>query len=475
MLARQQIAASVLCLVAGATYTHAQVVEVSKDGRERVELNPSIERPTSERGGPVPIDTIPDWEFNLRRQVGAVRVADMNNDGLNDIVIGCYTSQSFPPYDNWQDMIVYNTPSGLPASAGWVSADQIHTGDMQIGDINRDGFPDIFAVSGGSAFSAPRIYFGSASGPSASPGWFATPPTSGWATSGVLFDIDNDGDLDAVTTNQGVSPNPYRPMYFFRNNGTGLETSPSWQSAESSIQNTVAAGDYDGDGDLDIAVSKWVSFLSGIYRNNAGTLELTPAWTSGTDTNRGVAFADIDGDNDQDLAIGGSPSIVYKNNGGGAYAANTTLTPPFSGVQENTFADVDHDGDPDFAEVHFSNGAAHIYLNHGGVISSTPDWTYDATEVGNAIAFGDLNGDGWDDLVVGYSGNVCVRVFFAVPPPTCDGDTNNDGAVNSADLSVLLAQFGQSVTPGTGADFNNDGVVNAADLSVLLSNFGSSC
>lgn len=63
----------------------------------------------------------------------------------------------------------------------------------------------------------------------------------------------------------------------------------------------------------------------------------------------------------------------------------------------------------------------------------------------------------------------------ATPPPSCPGDTNGDNAVNSADLSVLLAQFGTSVEAGTGADFNDDGVVNAADLSVLLSNFGSTC
>ena len=56
--------------------------------------------------------------------------------------------------------------------------------------------------------------------------------------------------------------------------------------------------------------------------------------------------------------------------------------------------------------------------------------------------------------------------------PACNADANGDGQTNGADLSVLLATFGQSVTPGSGADFNADGLVNGADLSVLLSNFG---
>jgi len=59
-----------------------------------------------------------------------------------------------------------------------------------------------------------------------------------------------------------------------------------------------------------------------------------------------------------------------------------------------------------------------------------------------------------------------------IPPPLCAGDANGDGATNGADLSVLLAQFGTSVTPNTGGDFNGDGNVDGADLSVLLSGFG---
>ncbi len=53
------------------------------------------------------------------------------------------------------------------------------------------------------------------------------------------------------------------------------------------------------------------------------------------------------------------------------------------------------------------------------------------------------------------------------------GDAHGDGVVDGADLSVLLAQFGSSVPPGSGADFNGDGLVNGADLSVLLARFGT--
>lgn len=69
-----------------------------------------------------------------------------------------------------------------------------------------------------------------------------------------------------------------------------------------------------------------------------------------------------------------------------------------------------------------------------------------------------------------------VLIRLTPPSPQCPGDTNGDFVVDGADLSVLLAQFGSAVSPGSGADFNNDGVVNGADLSVLLANFnGGGC
>jgi len=61
------------------------------------------------------------------------------------------------------------------------------------------------------------------------------------------------------------------------------------------------------------------------------------------------------------------------------------------------------------------------------------------------------------------------------PTPPCTADANTDGEVNAADLSVLLAKFGQSVAAGQDGDFNADGQVNSADLSILLAGFGLNC
>jgi hypothetical protein len=444
----------------------------------------SIPDQSSASRGTAPYPLTPNWTLNLRRQVGAVRIADMDGDGRNDLVIGCYTSNSFPPYTDWRDMIVYNTPTGLEAAPTWISTDQTHTGDIQVGDINLDGKMDLVAISGGGGFAPPRIYYGGTGprgGPATTATWFATPPTAGWATSGELFDADGDGDLDLITTNQGVSPNAFRPMYFWRNlqvQGGGMPTSPVWSSTESSIQNTVATADMDLDGLPEIGVAKWVNFKSGLYENNAGTPTPAPTWEATTTSgDRGAAWADVDGNGYPDLMIGGASTTIQSrlySNTAGVLTQTWSASLAFVGQQEIAFADVNRDGRPDYAEVHFSNGQTHIFINENGVLHTTPDWTFDAPEVGNALAFGDLNGDNRPDLAVGYSGDISVRVFYAVPPP-CPADINNDGAVNTQDLTIFLANFGQSVPPGTNGDLDGNGTINTQDLTAFLAAFGVPC
>lgn len=60
-------------------------------------------------------------------------------------------------------------------------------------------------------------------------------------------------------------------------------------------------------------------------------------------------------------------------------------------------------------------------------------------------------------------------------PAACFGDLNNDGQHNTADLTILLAKFGQTVPLGTQGDITYDGVVNTADLTSFLGRFGAPC
>lgn len=417
----------VAMVVAGFPTGAVERVEISEDGFEKTEFRVGEAPSAWRRGADVPYALTADWSNALRVQVGGLAVVDVNGDDAEDVVVGCYHSNSYPPYDDWENLIYLNTGTELEATPSWVSADERSTGDIQVALINDDLHPDVFAANGGSEMAPSVIYFGSASGPSTTPTWFASDVS--WTNYAKPFDFDHDGDVDVVTANQGNSQyDPHRPMVLYLNDAGTLGTSPFWQSDETSIQNFLSWGDYDGDGWEDLAVSKWVNFESGVYRNNMGILDTVPIWTTAdSDSDKGVAWADVDGDLDLDLALGHDPTQLWTNTSG-AMAVSWTSAATYHGHSDLRWEDVDLDGDPDLAEVHFSDGKAHIYLNRDGVLDSVPSWTFDSPHVGTAIAFGDINGDGLPDLVVGNSGDTSIWVFYntGVPPVFVDGFESGD-------------------------------------------------
>jgi hypothetical protein len=455
-----------------AAAAHAQSTsyyEVSKDGHHAAVTfdEPEI----AQRGIGVPFGAAPDQQVNLRRQVAGLQIADINGDGINDLVAACYISNSFPPYDSAKDMIFFGTGSGIDTTPGWLADDDTHTGDVLIGDLNSDGSPDIVTVHGGLRRDSVRAYFNTGSGVPTGPGYVSSTSNTNWGTAGVLADMDQDGDLDLVTTNQGVFPNGDRPVLMFQNTGTTLTTSSVWQSADQGVQNGIDARDITGDGYPELAVAKWVNFSSGIYYNTSGTPDTLPLVQVGnTGTDRGALFCDVENDGISEVAFGGDPSRIY-DNVHGALLQRYESNPPFAGPHEIGMFDIDNDGDEDFVEVHFSDGRTHIYLNREGVIDTDPTWTFDASEVGTAIAFGDLNSDGRSDLAVGYSGNTCVRVFYASVPP-CPADLTGEGTLDFFDISVFLNAY-NAMDPL--ADFFKDGVFDFFDVSAFLNAFNAGC
>jgi hypothetical protein len=451
--------------------SHAQSTsyyEVSKDGHH---TTVTFDQQAAQRGFGVPFGATPDQQVNLRRQVGGLQIADIDGDGINDLVAVCYISNSFPPYDSAKDMIFFGNGSGIDTTPGWLANDDTHTGDVQVGDLNNDGSPDIVTIHGGLRRDSVRAYFNTGSGVPTAPGYVSNTSNTNWGTAGVLADMDQDGDLDLVTTNQGVFPNAERPVLMFHNTGTTFTTSSVWQSADQGVQNGIDARDITGDGYPELAVAKWVNFSSGIYYNTTGTpdtLPLVQVGTTGTD--RGALFCDLENDGISEVAFGGDPSRIF-DNVHGALLQRYESNPPFAGPQEIGMFDIDNDGDEDFVEIHFSDGRAHIYLNREGVIDTDPTWTFDASEVGTAIAFGDLNADGRSDLAIGYSGDTCVRVFYAQVPP-CPADLTGEGTLDFFDVSAFLNAY-NAMDPI--ADFMGDGVFDFFDVSAFLNAFNAGC
>ncbi|MFZ4663362.1 MAG: FG-GAP repeat domain-containing protein [Caldilineaceae bacterium] len=214
-------------------------------------------------------------------------------------------------------------------------------------------------------------------------------------------DVDGDGDLDLATA--GYGPTPRTRIYY--NTGQMLQITTTWRSAVSEYSNSIAWGDVDGDGDLDLASGN-LNRPNTLYINDNGVLRNTPSWYSNdNDNTNSIAWGDMDGDGDLDLAVSnrnpngwtGASEKVYLNVGGTLQTTPVWISPNDDHTVDIAWGDVDGDGDLDLATAN-DKSPTKIYLNQTGILQTTPDWLSSDIEETSEIAWGDFDNDGDLDL-----------------------------------------------------------------------------
>ena len=228
----------------------------------------------------------------------------------------------------------------------------------------------------------------------------------------ALCDLDQDGDDDIVA--MGASTNQ---LTLFENNGAGhfIDRTVGSGLPVAARASGIVAGDYDGDGDLDLFVTRWLQ--PAILLRNEGALHFVNATAQALLTGisgpgSGCAFGDYDADGDIDLAVGmrtGSVSNfmrnrLYRNNGNGTFtdvAAALGVDDSFPSFQ-CLLQDFDRDGDSD---LYVSNdkgfpGIAwnRFFRNQGGVFTEDPDSGSELTIDSMGVCAGDLDMNGHIDI-----------------------------------------------------------------------------
>jgi hypothetical protein len=358
-----------------------------------------------------------------------IALGDVDGDGDLDLVTannGTYnTGTSVSVRLNGGDATGSNTGIFSGGSTVWVFGYAV-----ALGDVDGDGDLDLLVTT---RTSDVAVFLNGGDATGSNTGVFAPSPgprilTFGGPVSIAVGDVDGDGDLDLLTADYfgyGVSVR--------LNGGDATGSNTGFFSRGSQVlvgfsPVCVTLGDVDGDGDLDLlstSPGQGGSVVGNVsVRLNGGDASgsNTGAFSDGStvpvgDTPRSVALGDVDGDGDLDLftANSGDNTLSVRLNGGDATGSNTGLFSNGSEVpvgdepRSVQAADVDADGDLDLLTVNRLGNTVSIRLNDGhGIFSGTREVAVGAQP--RELALGDVDGDGDVDFVTANFGGSSASV-----------------------------------------------------------------
>ena len=394
----------------------------------------------------------PDWtaEGNMANAHFGAAVAtagDIDGNGHADVIVG---APDYPAYRNGCAFVYHSSETDLTDTASWAVSDA--TGGQcgfavgTAGDVNGDGLADV--VIGAPQYSVWNnagqawVYYGLRGGLSLIVNWTAqgNQDSAGFGYSvGTAGDVNGDGYDDVIVgapyydngeTNEGRA-------FVFLGTAAGIASTASWTAegnqAEAHFGASVAtAGDVNGDGYDDVIVGA-PGFDNGqtnegrvyIYLGSATGPSASPDWIAegnqpGASLGRTARTAgDVNGDGYDDVIIGASErAFVYHGSSAGlsltaAWMAQSDQTAANFGSAVSTAGDVngDHFDDVIVGASHYDNpgagrGRAFVYHGSAGGLSPTANWTSSGDDTSRLFGAsvgtaGDVNGDGYDDVIIG--------------------------------------------------------------------------
>jgi len=393
-----------------------------------------------------------------------------------------------------------HSPAFAPLSAfpDWIATGESEASNFgysvrAAGDVNGDGYADL--VVGADRYKQwtgrTYVYLGSASGLSSTPVFVATGEGGnnhfGYAVD-TAGDVNGDGYDDIIVGAYHYQEFTGR-VYVYAGNARGLSATPvmtiTGEGPNTYFGRSVgAAGDVNGDGYDDVIVGaqaydSWTGRVY-VYAGSPDGLGATPIFTAGGEGpsnsfGRCVGTAgDVNGDGYSDVVVGAhgygdfeGRIYVYAGSADGLGAAPTfTATGEQAnghfGYSAGTAGDVNRDGYDDLivgADCQ-SNNTGWVYVYAGSIngLSATPVFTTTGEGEDNHFGYsvstaGDTNGDGYDDVIVGaYHYNDSIGRVYVYP-----GNANGLSItpIFSATGEGPASSFGRSV--GTAGDVNGKG------------------
>jgi hypothetical protein len=382
---------------------------------------------------------------------------DVNGDGYSDVIVGAPGRNSH----GGSTFAYYGAAASLDDTAGWTKVSNLenaHFGHSvaSAGDVNADGYGDVIVGApqwdGGQAFEGSAwVYIGHPSGLTTTPIWHKqgdqTGAQFGWSV-GSAGDVNGDGYEEVIV---GAPTYDYGEedegmVWVYLGSASGPDSAPAWYKDSDQVDAQFGyavgtAGDVNGDGYADVVVGApyynhpeadeggaW------IYEGSASGLHVAPDWHGQCDqagANFGASLGtagDVNGDGYSDLIVGAPFWDNGQNNEGGVWVylgsprgmsqtyrwrQDGDLIGANYGAAVGAAGDVNGDG---FADIivgaprwnngQENEGKAFVYHSSGTSLYLTPSWTKESDQSGAMFggsvgSAGDVNGDGFADIIVG--------------------------------------------------------------------------
>jgi hypothetical protein len=334
------------------------------------------------------------------------------------------------------------TTQNTPALPHFTTTIQLDTtsdpsANVSMGDLDGDGDLDIVIAKGRHDPYVDKVLLNDGKG------HFVTSdlgPTADRTYTAALADLDGDGDLDIVVSNDS----PDKKLLYFNDGKARFTIAGTWGDPQWSTRNAAIA-DVNGDGRPDVIAANRPGPSYVCLNDGRGQLK-SPCIPIPADSATTIVPADFDKDGDVDLAVpsrDGGQSHVYMNDGKAGFARTIAFGPSSSTARVGAAADFDGNGTIDLAVGDEAAASLTVYMNDGkGQL--TPGFRIaDKQRTPYAMTAEDLNGDRHPDIVLGYTEGP-HSIFF------------NDGSGKR----FVEVKFGDKVGAAYGfavGDINGDG------------------
>jgi len=330
-----------------------------------------------------------------------VLTADFDGDGIPDLVIlGSGIS------------VFLGNGDGTFTAAPSPSADL--PGAIAVGDFNGDGIPDL-AVAPAFDEGTSEVLLGNGDGTFTNAGGILENDNNTVTSNAIAAaDFNGDGKLDLVETCSGNEAPCNNLLLILSGNGDGTFTQYCMTPLPFAGSQSMAVGDFNGDGQPDAAVINSGANGVNVFLNGGGCLSFVYTMPATGDGPTSIAAADFNGDGKLDLAVANSGSnnvTILLGNGDGTFTAAAS---PATGMAPNSLAvgDFNGDGVADLAVANSGSSNVTILLGNGdGTFKAA---TSPAADTGStSVTAADFNGDGKEDLVVANSRDSSATALLA--------------------------------------------------------------